>query len=886
MTNETDQDRKKPLSLGGRGKLELKRPVETASVRQSFSHGRSKTVTVEVKRKRPVGSEGDAPVTETKAAPPPPPEPSRTVHVPPPPVPVRKPRALRELTEEEKAARVRAIQMAVRAEAERKVEEERRRKVEEERARIEAEQAAIRAAEEEIRRKEEETRLAAEAAAHAAEEARKAAEEAAKPKPAPAPVAADKPAAAKPAQQPQLRETPSPKVPVSAAQASARTAPTTEEEDESARAKKGPPAPKRPAPAPVKRADERRRTGKITVTQALDQEDTVRMRSLASMRRARERERQRQMQRGQEKVIREVIVPDNITVQDLAARMAERSGEVIKALMRIGVMATINQLIDADTAELVVAEFGHTVKRASESDVEIGVRGNEDVDDAKLPRAPVVTVMGHVDHGKTSLLDALRKTDVASREAGGITQHIGAYRVQMEDGNQITFIDTPGHEAFTEMRARGANVTDIVVLVVAADDGIMPQTVEAIQHAKAANVPIIVAINKCDKPDADPQRVRTELLSHSLVVEELGGDVLAVEVSAKTGLGLEKLEESILLQAEVLDLRANPNRAAEGIVIEAKLDRGRGPVATVLVQRGTLSVGDVFVCGAEWGRVRALVNDRGEQVKEIGPSQPAEVLGLQGTPHAGDELSVVENESRAREVAEFRQRKRRDQDMTSGQRGTVEQMLSKIAAGESKELPVVVKTDVQGSLEAIMTSLNRIDSEEVSARILFGGVGAVSESDIILAKASNALVIAFNVRANNQARDLARRDNVDIRYYSVIYNVIDDVKKALSGLLAPDVRENFLGYAEIRQIFDTSKTGRVAGCMVTEGMVKRGSKVRLLRDNVVIHEGSLKTLRRFKDEVREVKQGFECGMAFEHYSDIKDGDVIECFELVEEARTL
>jgi translation initiation factor IF-2 len=594
----------------------------------------------------------------------------------------------------------------------------------------------------------------------------------------------------------------------------------------------------------------------------------------------------RLQEQGPEKVIRDVIIPDAITVQDLAGRMAERGVDVIKSLMRMGVMATINQVIDADTAELIVTEFGHTPKRQSESDIEVGLKGAADVDTALVSRAPVVTVMGHVDHGKTSLLDALRATDVAAHEAGGITQHIGAYRVTLPSGDQITFIDTPGHEAFTEMRARGAMVTDIVVLVVAADDGIMPQTIEAIQHAKAAEVPIIVAINKVDKPEANVQRVRTDLLQHGLVVEELGGDVLAIEVSAKTKQGLDKLQEAILLQAEILDLKANPNRAAEGVVIEAELDRGRGPVATVLVNRGTLHVGDIFVAGSEWGRVRALVDDRGNQVKEAGPSMPVEVLGLQGTPSAGDELAVVDSESRARDVVDFRQRRRRDADVKAAARGTVEQMLSKIAAGEAKALPVVVKTDVQGSLEAIVATMAKLGTEEVEARVLYAGVGAVSESDVTLAKASSALIIAFNVRANAQARELARRDGVDIRYYSVIYNVVDDIKAALGGMLSPKVRENFLGYAEIREVFDITKVGKVAGCRVTEGLVKRGNKVRLLRDNVVVHEGTLKTLRRFKEEVREVAAGFECGMAFENYSDIKVGDQIECFEMVQEARTL
>jgi translation initiation factor IF-2 len=566
--------------------------------------------------------------------------------------------------------------------------------------------------------------------------------------------------------------------------------------------------------------------------------------------------------------------------------MAERGVDVVKSLMRMGVMATVNQVIDADTAELVVTEFGHRLRRVAESDVEIGLRGEEDLEEVLEPRAPVVTVMGHVDHGKTSLLDALRSTDVAAHEAGGITQHIGAYQVTLSGSKQITFIDTPGHQAFTSMRARGANITDIVVLVVAADDGIMEQTVEAIRHAKAAQVPIIVAINKIDRPDARPDRVRQELLQHELVVEELGGDVLNVEVSATKRTNLDKLEEAILLQAELLDLKANPNRSAEGVVLEAKLERGRGPVATVLIQRGTLRVGDIFVSGGEWGRVRALVDDRGQSQREAGPSTPIEVLGLNGTPLAGDDFIVAESESRAREVTDFRQRRRRETAAAAAGRGTLEQMFSQIAAGVAKELPIVVKSDVQGSLEAIVGSVTKLSTDEVAVRVLHSAVGGITESDVILAKATNAVIIGFNVRANPQARELARRDGVEIRYYSIIYDVIDDMRAALSGLLTPTLRERFLGNAEIREVFNITRVGKVAGCRVTEGTVRRGAKVRLLRDNVVIHEGALKTLKRFKDEVREVQQGFECGMAFENYHDIQSGDVIECFELEEVARAL
>ncbi|CAO3417191.1 translation initiation factor IF-2 [Azospirillum endophyticum] len=675
--------------------------------------------------------------------------------------------------------------------------------------------------------------------------------------------------------------------------AGAPPARAVEEEDDNRRkgGRGGAPAkaaPARPAAKAPAGAD-RRKGSKLTVSQALSDDGGDRTRSLAAVRRARERERLRQMSRQETaKVTRDVVLPEVITVQELANRMAERGADVIKALMRMGVMATINQTIDADTAELVITEFGHRVRRVSESDVEIGLRATEEEGAILVPRPPVVTIMGHVDHGKTSLLDALRQTDVVSGEAGGITQHIGAYQVQLESGAKITFIDTPGHAAFTEMRARGANVTDVVVLVVAANDGVMPQTIEAIRHAKAAKVPIIVAINKCDLPDAKPERVRQELLQHELVVEEMGGDVLDVEVSAKAKRNLSKLEEAILLQAEILELRANPERAAEGVVIEAKLERGRGSVATVLVQRGTLKVGDVFVTGAEWGRVRALINDRGQTVNEAAPAVPVEVLGLNGTPMAGDDFTVVESEARAREIAEFRQRKKREAVVAASARGSLQDMFSRIQAGEAKELPVVIKGDVQGSIEAIASSLEKLTAEntEVKVRVLHNSVGAINESDITLANASNAMIIGFNVRANPQARDLAKRDGVEIRYYSIIYNVIDDVKAALTGLLSPTLRERFIGYATIREVFNITKVGKVAGCMVTQGTVKRGAGVRLLRDNVVIHEGTLKTLKRFKDEVKEVREGYECGMAFENYDNIQAGDQIEAFEIEEIAREL
>ena len=636
--------------------------------------------------------------------------------------------------------------------------------------------------------------------------------------------------------------------------------------------------------AGARRDGERRRTGKMTVSQALS-EPEGRQRSLASVRRQREKNRM-QEQAPQVKQVRDVVIPDAITVQELANRMAERSADVVKELMKLGIMATATQTIDAETAELVTIEFGHKVQRVSESDVEDGLGETADPEEKMLPRPPVVTVMGHVDHGKTSLLDAIRATDVAAGESGGITQHIGAYQIKTKAGNTITFIDTPGHEAFTEMRSRGATTTDVVVLVVAADDSVKAQTIEAINHAKAAGCPIIVAVNKCDKPDSDPSRVRSDLLQHEIITEDFGGDVLCVDVSAHTGQGLAQLEEAMMLQAELLELKANPDREAQGVVIEAKVERGRGSVATILVQRGTLKIGDIFVTGAEYGRVRALLDDRGQKLKLAGPSQPVEVLGLNGTPMAGDNFNVVETEARAREIAEYRARRIREKEAQIAARGSVEQMLSAIAAGEAEELPIVIKTDVHGSLEAIRVALEKLGTDQVKVRILTAGVGAISESDISLAAASSAMVIGFNVRAIPQARDLAKRDGVEIRYHSIIYELIDEVKSAMGGLLSPDTQEEFIGYAEIRQVFSVSKSGKVAGCMVTDGIIKRGCKVRLLRDNIVIHEGSLKTLRRFKDEVKEVREGAECGMAFENYSDILEGDMIECFELKQVARTL
>jgi translation initiation factor IF-2 len=875
--SDVDQEQKRPSLTLRSGTLGLNRPSEPGQVKQSFSHGRSKVVAVEVKKRRIVmpGAAPEPPKAEAAA-----PAVARAplTIVPPaaPATPVPEPRRPaitipRSLTADERAGRLRAVQDAQKAdvearhraaiaeearrteeeklaaeEARQQAEDEARRKVEETEAKKRADdEAKQRSADEETRRKEEESRREVAERAGAAADAK-----------------------------------------YKALAAIGKVAmPAEEEEEPAAGFRHGRPDARRPA-TPVRRTEPRRRDGKMTVTRALSDDDE-RMRSEASRRRRQERERMRMHgETDQTKIVREVVIPETITVAELANRMAERGADVVRSLMRMGVMATVNQVIDADTAELIVGEFGHRLRRVAESDVEIGMRGEADTPDMLEPRAPVVTVMGHVDHGKTSLLDALRETDVAGGEAGGITQHIGAYRVTLKNGKQIAFIDTPGHQAFTAMRARGANATDIVVLVVAADDGIMEQTVEAIRHAQAAKVPIIVAINKIDRPDAKPERVRQELLQHELVVEELGGEVLDVEVSATKKTNLDKLEEAILLQAELLDLKANPNRPAEGVVLEAELERGRGAIATVLVQRGTLKIGDIFVSGAVWGRVRALIDDHGQNQRDVGPSTPIEVLGLNGTPFAGDDFVVVESESRAREIAEYRDRLRREKTAATAGRGTLEEMFSQISAGTAKELPIVIKGDVQGSVEAINGSLDKLSTSEVAMRVLHSGVGGINESDVILAKATGAFIIGFNVRANPAARDLARRDGVEIRYYSIIYDVIDDMKAALSGLLSPTLRERFLGNAAIREVFNITRVGKVAGCMVTDGVVRRGAKVRLLRDNVVIHEGSLKTLKRFKDEVREVRDGYECGMAFENYENIQVGDVIECFDIEEVARAL
>ncbi|WP_044564266.1 translation initiation factor IF-2 [Azospirillum sp. B4] len=911
MTDTSDQDRKK-LSLTGRGKLELKKTEAAGSVRQSFSHGRTKTVAVEVKRKRtfeqgarPGVADGGAAARAAAEG-----RPAQGGSRGQPP----RGGAPRQLTDSEREARLRALRALGDAAQQEAVADEMLDEVIADELAVAEEVAAPAPApepvaeepvsdgpldDETLRRRElEELRLIQEEEKRVAAEAEKRRqEEEAKRKEAEAARKAE--------------EAPRPARPAGGGNAGATTTTTDaaaprgplapraveDEDDDSGRRRAGPGGPaktasKVAAPAPAKAAkggERRRNAGKLTISQALSDEGAPRGRSMAALRRAREREKQRLSGRQDtQKVTRDVIIPEVITVQELANRMAERGADVIKALMRMGVMATITQNIDTDTAELIVTEFGHRAHRVSEADVEVGVKGEVDRDEDLSSRPPVVTVMGHVDHGKTSLLDALRHTDVASREAGGITQHIGAYQVQLASGSRITFIDTPGHAAFTEMRARGANVTDVVVLVVAADDGVMPQTVEAIQHAKAAEVPIIIAINKCDLPGAKPDRVRQELLQHGLVVEAMGGDVLDVEVSAKTGKGLDKLEENILLQAEILELKANPNRTAEGVVVEAKLERGRGSVATMLVQRGTLKVGDIVVAGSEWGRVRALVNDRGQNVDSAGPATPVEVLGLNATPLAGDEFSVVESEGRAREITEFRQRKKREAQVAQSARGSLEQMFKQIQAGEVKELPLVIKGDVQGSIEAISGTLEKLagDNAEVKVRVLHSGVGAINESDVTLANASRGIIIGFNVRANPQAREMAKRDSAEIRYYSVIYDIIDDVRALLTGMLKPVLRERFLGNAQILEVFNITKVGKVGGCRVTEGIVKRGAGVRLLRDNVVIHEGTLKTLKRFKDEVKEVREGYECGMAFENYDNIQPGDVIEAYEMEEVARAL
>jgi len=868
----TDQTGDKTLNPPKRT-LGLKRgPVERDTVRQSFSHGRTNMVQVERKKRR-VSLPGEKP--EAPAAPAARPQAEAPVAPPPraaqpaaQPKPAPTPRSglvLRQLSTDEMEARARALADAKVHEA-----EERRTAADTATRRAaENERLARERVESEHRKSEEESRH------HSELSVRQRAEEAARrrfgeePKPAPkidaaAPAAPARPGAVRPVRE--VEET---------------------EDEERPGALRGRVKAKAPVDTkPVKRVEDRRR-GKLTLVNALD--DTERARSLASIRRRRERERLRIHEGPREKVMREVVIPERITVAELANRMSERAVDVIKHLMKQGQMVQATDFIEPDTAQIIAEDMGHTVRRVAESDVEAGLFQKANSDEAVdlVSRPPVVTVMGHVDHGKTSLLDTIRKANVVAGEAGGITQHIGAYQIDV-NGSKVTFIDTPGHAAFTAMRARGASVTDIVILVVAADDGVMPQTIEAINHAKAAGAPIIVAINKIDKADADPQRVRTELLQHEVFVESMGGDVLDVEVSATKGTNLDRLLETVLLQAELMELKANPGRVAEGTVIEARLDKGRGAVATVLVQQGTLKVGDIIVAGAASGRVRALVDDRGNQIKEAGPSTPVEVLGFADAPEAGDRLAVVESEARAREVTDYRVRQKRDKSLasTNAARGSLEQMMTQLAASGQKVFPLVIKGDVQGSVEAISQALAALGTSEVTARIIHSGVGGITESDVTLASTSNAAIIAFNVRANAQARALAERDGIEIRQYNIIYNLVDDVKAAMSGMLSPERRETMLGNAEILEIFDISKVGKIAGCRVTDGVVQRGAGVRLIRDNVVIHEGKLATLKRFKDEVREVPAGQECGMAFEKYEDMRVGDVIECYRVEEIARSL
>ncbi|GKY86421.1 translation initiation factor IF-2 [Sinisalibacter aestuarii] len=827
----SDSDGKKPLGLRG--------GARSGQVKQSFSHGRTKNVVVETKRKRVVvpkpgagGAQGGGAQSPAEAD------------------PSKRPAGI---SDAELERRMKALAAAKANEA-----EEERRREQEEKAREEERDRRRREAEE----KEREEKERQEAARRKAEEdERKRKEEAAAKKPTPV----SDPAEAQ----------------VAEARGGKPAGPRKPDRER--------PAEERSVRGKASRDDSNRRAGKLTLNQALSGGEGGRQRSVAAMKRKQERMRQKAMGGGasHEKIVRDVQVPETIVVQELANRMAERVADVVKALMKMGMMVTQNQSIDADTAELIVEEFGHRIQRVSDADVEQVIDTVEDKAEDLQPRPPVITVMGHVDHGKTSVLDAIRHSKVTAGEAGGITQHIGAYQVTTDGGQVLTFLDTPGHAAFTSMRARGAQVTDIVVLVVAADDAVMPQTIEAINHAKAAGVPMIVAINKVDLPAANPDKVRTDLLQHEVVVEKMSGDVQDVEVSAKTGQGLDALLEAIALQAEILELKANPDRAAQGAVIEAQLDVGRGPVATVLVQNGTLKQGDIFVVGEQWGKVRAMENDRGERVAEAGPSVPVEVLGLNGTPEAGDVLNVVETEAQAREIAEYREQAAKDKRAAAGAGTSLEQLLAQAKADESvKELPILVKADVQGSAEAIAQAMEKIGNEEVRVRVLHYGVGAITETDIGLAEASGAPVIGFNVRANAPARASANQKGVEIRYYSVIYDLVDDVKAAASGLLSAEVRENFIGYAEIKEVFKVSGVGKVAGCLVTEGVARRSAGVRLLRDNVVIHEGTLKTLKRFKDEVKEVHSGQECGMAFENYDDIRPGDVIEIFEREEVERTL
>jgi len=847
----SDNDKPK---LGMRAPLGLKRTVETGKVKQSFSHGRSNTVVVEVKKRRILGRPG-----EGEAAPAPAPEAVVEAPAPvrqaPPPRPAAPPRAPQNDLQSRQELQARLL---------REAEESRLAALED--ARRREEHARAEASEEERRRAEENRRAEAEARATAQAEAAETTAGEAEPAGETALLVPDEEIQAAEAEEQEGRAAVAPRrfTPVSPA--------------------KRPEPPARPSRG--RGGDERRQSGKLTVTRALDDDGGARARSLAALKRAREKDK-RAHQTGtvQAKQVRDVVVPEAITVQELANRMAERGADLVKALFKMGMMVTVNQTIDQDTAELLVSEFGHNIKRVSESDIDLTTHEDVDAETTLRTRPPVVTIMGHVDHGKTSLLDALRGTDVVGGEAGGITQHIGAYQVTLQDGSKITFLDTPGHEAFSEMRARGANVTDIVVIVVAADDGIRPQTIEAINHTKAAGVPMIVAINKVDKPGGNPQKVREELLQHDIQVEYMGGEVQDVEVSALKRTGLDELIEKIQLQAELLELKANPDRMAEGTVIEATLDKGRGPVATILVTRGTLRVGDVFVVGAESGKVRAMVNDKGQQIKEADPSTPVEVLGLSGVPSAGDQLSVVENEARAREVAAYRSSvilKKR----TTTAPASLESMFSAMKEKQAMEYPVVVKADAQGSAEAIVGSLNKISTDDIRVRILHSGVGGITESDVTLASASHAPIIGFNVRPNAKAREIAERSGVALKYYDVIYDLLDEIRAAMAGQLGPEAFETVVGRAEVREVFSAGKHGKAAGLLVTEGFIRKNLRARITRDDVIVYNGSIASLRRFKDDVAEVRAGLECGVTFEGTTDIKPGDYVETFEVEMRERTL
>jgi translation initiation factor IF-2 len=877
MNDITDKNKKTLSTLTiNSSKLSLGKPAEGGLVRQNFAHGRSKTVTVEVKKTRAISRDTashSANVGQT--------EPSALQEV----TEINELDNLSSLTTSERNARVRALQLAA-EEAERVKKENLIKEQQKKEAEL---LAQAQAQEQEKEQASEQVEILIETETPILPVANQEKEK-----------TLDKAAST-------VSPTKATSVPLPTSKASKNAVAEIADEDmddDDDGKKKGPTyfhksfgtdkAGKKTAKLDSKAAvtkskwEEKRIHNKLSVNNLLEDEEE-RSRSLASIKRAREKAKRHGggSQTEQEKIVREVILPEVITVQELANRMAQRSVDVIKELMKLGIITTVNQSIDADTAELVIETFGHKVKRVTESDVENILITTEDKEEDLEVRAPVVTVMGHVDHGKTSLLDALRSTDIAAKEAGGITQHIGAYRIQLESGDHITFLDTPGHEAFTAMRLRGAKVTDLVILVVAADDGIKAQTIEAINHAKAANVPILVAINKIDKPEANPERVKNELLNQGLVAEEFGGDTVIVEVSAKQRLNLDKLEEAILLQAEMLDLKANPNRAAAGSVVEATLNPGRGVTATLLVQHGTLKVGDIIVAGNSYGRVRAMTDDKGKALTEATPSMPVEIIGLSDAPEAGDSFDVVSSEKQARDISEFREKRMRSLRIAKPQKITLEELFSSSSgSAKNKELTLVIKGDVQGSVEAIIASINKLTNEEVRARILHSAVGGITESDVSLAKASNALILGFNVRANAQARQFAEREGVDIRYFSIIYDLLNDVKMMLSGMLSPILREEYLGSAEIRQVFNITKVGKIAGSFVLNGMIKRGAKVRLLRDNIVIHEGKLKTLKRFKEDIKEVKEGFECGIAFENYDDIRENDIVEAFEIIEEKQNL